>query len=638
MNANKLSYKFSTLCLYKQPPEMNDKKKVSKIQLVINDYLQKDTNYALMLTAHWGAGKTHFLKNVVFKNFEHGYKGAWVSLYGINHIDDVKTRIFFALYPQINNKLVQRTAGLFKLLAKSADIGGFFNLSNTVDEFEHAAKKYSLDLIDLKKLVLCFDDIERVNPDILSINEVLGYINSLVEDQNLKVILIANEDKIGNEKFREIKEKVIGTTLHFTQDFDDAFESILGQINDPTNAYTQDLKKHKQFIKEFLSIEGINYRTLKYFIAYFEPIAYSLRVMQIPVLNPYRETLLSMVIRFVLMICIEFKRGKINFLDDKGLSGYIIIDPTWKMRLKEGAPKEYKQEIVNAYFKEAKSYYFYQSLFEYITGGNAFVEDNFYREIKKQYHVIDQDISPAYQCLNALSYQNFALLSDQDYLLLLRDIRKHLNKGEYQSYEFLTIFDYLTRFGNPLRLDKEKLKNEMIGVLNRYQSNYLYDSKIPMYLTFDLKMDNAPYYSELKKVIVRINNQAKVHKEKKVNETTSDLYFSDLDSCYQLIENNTGTMKEKYTLSYISPKKFFSRFLKADNRSKEKINLLINITYHHSQGNNEDQDVKFLQELKEIIHQRIDNKVLPNVSGWLTSQLLEFVNDRLKSIIASRPF
>ena len=50
-----------------------------------------------------------------------------------------------------------------------------------------------------------FDDLERAS---LDINEILGYINNFVEHDNIKVIIIANENEIEdklNEKNLELK-------------------------------------------------------------------------------------------------------------------------------------------------------------------------------------------------------------------------------------------------------------------------------------------------------------------------------------------------------------------------------------------------------------------------------------------------
>ena len=59
--------------------------------------------------------------------------------------------------------------------------------------------------LPIKNSILIFDDLERCN---CSINEILGYINSFVEHEKMKVIIVANQDEIGKsvtEKGRELQ-------------------------------------------------------------------------------------------------------------------------------------------------------------------------------------------------------------------------------------------------------------------------------------------------------------------------------------------------------------------------------------------------------------------------------------------------
>ena len=55
-------------------------------------------------------------------------------------------------------------------------------------------KKETISKIDINNWIICFDDLERCY---LSINEILGYINRLVEHNNCKVVILANEKEIG---------------------------------------------------------------------------------------------------------------------------------------------------------------------------------------------------------------------------------------------------------------------------------------------------------------------------------------------------------------------------------------------------------------------------------------------------------
>lgn len=616
---------------------MNLEIKETTIEQVIKDYLRRDTSYAIMLTAPWGAGKTHFIKNVVFKNLDNtGYKGIMVSLYGVNHIDDIKNRILISLYPLINSKVFQRTTGLLKGLIKTVDLNTLFpspiDIANTADEVEKGIKKLASESIDFKQIVLCFDDLERANPNILTSNEILGYINSLVEDENIKVILIANKDKIGDPKFDEIKEKVIGNILHFIQDFDQAFESILQQLKDPTAAFLKDIRKHKQTIKSFMENGGTNYRTLKYFLSYFQPVAHSLHTLKHPDLKEYKDHLFAAVIKFMLMISIEFKKGEISYKDSKNLENYVFISALRKLASTNNTSEQYNQKTITSYYSNDESFYFYKSLYDYITGGNVFLKDDFYSEIYKQYNVREKNIPEAYKRFNRLEHWELHKLSDHEHTSLLRDIRKHLYDGEYLPQDFLTLFFYLTRFKNPLRLSKEKLKNDMLNILKRNKHKYRYTPGLEQFLHIDEKTENDQYYIPLRQMILELNEEVRDSKQKAVNRTINELYFNNLDACSERIRNNQSVPKEKISLSFISPNKFFSRYLKSNNLEKEKINNLIATTYDLSTGNYEKEDLQFLRDVKAIIEGHISVKAPSNVSGWLIGQLLQKVNYMINRI------
>lgn len=59
--------------------------------------------------------------------------------------------------------------------------------------------------LPINNSILIFDDLERCD---CSINEILGYINSFVEHEKMKVIIVANQEEIGKsvtEKGRELQ-------------------------------------------------------------------------------------------------------------------------------------------------------------------------------------------------------------------------------------------------------------------------------------------------------------------------------------------------------------------------------------------------------------------------------------------------
>ena len=91
----------------------------------------------------------------------------------------------------------------------------------------------------------------------IEIQDLLGCISDIAEQENCKFILIGNESEIisqDKEIYLKIKEKVIGHTYSFVQNVQDVLDNELKDI---------DLGKYKQqFISELINRECINFRVL----------------------------------------------------------------------------------------------------------------------------------------------------------------------------------------------------------------------------------------------------------------------------------------------------------------------------------------------------------------------------------------
>ena len=85
-------------------------------------------------------------------------------------------------------------------------------------------------------VVICLDDLERAIEK-YDINDLLGVINELVENQHLKVIVVANKEYIDKQQCQKndcaasshevFYEKVIEKVLHFTPDIVGVFETLI---------------------------------------------------------------------------------------------------------------------------------------------------------------------------------------------------------------------------------------------------------------------------------------------------------------------------------------------------------------------------------------------------------------------------
>lgn len=213
-------------------------------------YLTEDrTKSAIMLKGGWGTGKSHYILNSLIPFLEKDENGKHqcivVSLYGMKDTLDISKAIYLECRARfLQAKSERAAAGM--LVGKSIIKGvtSFFG----VDLSKNDADMQTLfESIDLSGKLVVLEDLERSG---ISILEVLGYVNNLVEQDGVKVLLVANEDDIlktetktrknskGEEEsytvYTELayqylctKEKTISDTILYVEDYPAAIQSII---------------------------------------------------------------------------------------------------------------------------------------------------------------------------------------------------------------------------------------------------------------------------------------------------------------------------------------------------------------------------------------------------------------------------
>lgn len=224
----------------------------------IKHYLEKDqSKSAIMLTGAWGIGKSYYIQNelIPFLQEEH-CKCVAVSLYGLKTLSDISKSIYLELRvkPLKSNSEFATTGKLIaKTLAKGIISHFGVDLKSTEEEMQTLYES-----IDLSQTLIILEDVERSQIDIL---DLLGYVNSLVEQDGVKVLLVANENEIvqyepivisdetatqagtlykinSNRKYTEkaqkyllFKEKTICDTIQFEGDIEHAILQIVSTFD-----------------------------------------------------------------------------------------------------------------------------------------------------------------------------------------------------------------------------------------------------------------------------------------------------------------------------------------------------------------------------------------------------------------------
>ncbi len=187
----------------------------------IKNYLENDkTRSAIMLTGAWGSGKSYYIQNVLTNELNKcNHDVAIISLYGLKTIAELNKSIYLELRAKKTlkklasknkNKETKKSNKLFNWLRKYGKeaasgtalvgktiikgVAGFFNVPV---EFSDKDLEKLYTSINLNGKLIVLEDLERSGIDII---EIMGYVNNLVEQDGVKVLLVANEDEIIKSK------------------------------------------------------------------------------------------------------------------------------------------------------------------------------------------------------------------------------------------------------------------------------------------------------------------------------------------------------------------------------------------------------------------------------------------------------
>lgn len=302
----------------------------NEIEQKVIDYINdEEIRYALLINGAWGSGKTYLYNNYLadaIAKVECGKNerkiNVYISLYGISNIESLAKELitnYILKVKRINEKMYKISNGIASIISKciSVTVG---EVSVSFDAMTNILKEQ----INIKNMVICFDDLERCS---IPINELFGFINNLVEHCQCKVIILADEDNIGkmyanrdieikyltllsgkkliksvNEKkeivqnntddaltieqlkrmneevysenyiYKDIKEKVIGLSFDYEPNLEIEIENII-----KTTLKDQDLKlelisKKEDILNYMSSCENKNIRIIQTWLVKFEKI------------------------------------------------------------------------------------------------------------------------------------------------------------------------------------------------------------------------------------------------------------------------------------------------------------------------------------------------------------------------------
>ncbi len=198
----------------------------------IVEFLKSGLPEVLCIRGNWGTGKTYTWNDVLntAAKAEGGLaceKYAYVSLFGLNNVEDVKReivnqtiardRIGAEFDPSNLSSIYNDGVSVFK--KNSGFVGKLF------ENYYGAA--ISVMTLLIRNRLICIDDLERKG-DQLRITDVMGLISQLKEERQCKVVLLLNDEQLRDRTaFEGYLEKVVDINLSFTPTAQESVEIAL---------------------------------------------------------------------------------------------------------------------------------------------------------------------------------------------------------------------------------------------------------------------------------------------------------------------------------------------------------------------------------------------------------------------------
>ena len=614
---------------------------MQKIINIVKDYLTKENNNALLITGEWGVGKTYFFNNILSKEIQKTstkenenikYTPIRISLFGVTSINDIEKRIILEIYPLLKNKGLKIGKGLLNVILSSPIIK---ELTQQIPEnILNLHEDYKSDIINSKtsRLIICFDDLERKSHT-FPISGLIGYINNLTENNNLKVIIIGNTNNI-EENFVEIKEKLIGREIEYSIKIKEVYNTFKQDFNPPYKTF---LEKQKEFICSFFH-NYKNIRTLKFILARYHDIYSQIEKIasSIDYIHSNKDTVLKETLLFTIAISIEYKGGSVTRNNKEEIDNIIRfsrkdIERFLNKETSHDQKNDEEETILkkiksNYYYQNNVIYYFYEPIFDYIVGLNILDENLLEKDIKKKYKISEDNTIPeCYITYNRINSDEVFSMTNASYKQLLTDMLSYVDNGEYRLEHYNRIYILVLSFNNPLKIKEDKLKNRIIRGIKRNKDKFVYNPELPnklLYIKGESDVDENE--KEIIDLCLTINNEKEQEKHKQDSTNLINILKNDFDHFEHQVESKYNNIP---IFKYIKSKEIFN-FYNSEIHLRIRLFESFNLRNRSCRKDILLMEKHFYEQLQQSIEKK--EKQLKSGPEWA---LYNSFNELLQSII-----
>lgn len=435
----------------------------------ILNYLKIDSSGALMVTGPWGCGKSYFFEHFLFEKLRaKNFKPLRVSLFGLSSLNDLSKNIIceYAQY-FTDNKILKKIADGGANFIKNVEMKKVPLVSDYLDVKGIFGSGKALYKLLSKNVVVCLDDLERAIEK-YDINDLLGVINELVENQHLKVIVVANKEYIDKQQCYKndsaasshevFYEKVIEKVLHFTPDIIGVFKTLIhSDGKEGSDAFEEFM--NKECIKNSVSPklansvslrhQKENIRTVKFAVSHFRSIFQNYIDDGKDVTDTKIERLLINQWLFLYSLSLESKQTALSIDDSMGLENYVATASMEQLDLgseddnlfedeEQQKNKEKSQNIakkfVDIYYQGRENeYIFYPYLYNFVVAGINYDFDEAFEFAEKACQRFDYNVNPAQEIMDKWM-KGYWKMSDDEAKESLMRLKNYVAEGKLQDF------------------------------------------------------------------------------------------------------------------------------------------------------------------------------------------------------------
>lgn len=636
----------------KEGNELIDSKMGFKQTSVFINYLKMKTNYAVILFGDYGIGKTYYYKNILSKKIEQTsiledesikYRSIHISLFGVKNIEDIKLAILGELYPILKSNNLKLGSSIAKTLLRGVfKIGQLGDIDKYIEDFKSIdIQELAKDKLTYKQLVICFDDIDRKNKE-FDLGELFGFINSLVENEGAKIILIANEDvlkKDSGDEYHEVLEKVVGVRIQFISDIEAVCRTIIEEnYKNKDLVYCNFLISKFDTILSFIKTNKNNLRSLLFCLEHFKSMFSSIELL-FQNKNKYiiaRDEVLNAVFEFSMAIMIETKHGRLGsenanlFLPSNTVSNNI------KNSVKNTSSSSsafvvdtYSEEFRKKYFIN-KRFYRFASCVEYVLGMKQFDINTFEQEIILHFSTLIEVDKKEYKVYKKLQYYGCLDLSDDEYKEFTDEMLGYVDQGVYKLLDYPILFEYTLRFDNLLGYDIEDLKNRFKKGIERGKP--FYESVNDYLWEVNIRSPDSEFPVHLEEVLQFCKDvNQEVYRERFIGKklVLFELFKNDFDGFYELVTNSEIKWRGESYLDQFDVEETFKVFIEMENSKIWEFAKYLSKRYPvNLSGSQFENEMPFLEGLSELLV--ADLKTRKGLKSVAFKKINEALQNKLK--------